>query len=102
MKTIAHIMIAISIIIGLMTDSISITVSAAEKSELTSEQKFEKRMDLYKKIESITNVPWHFLAAVDTYERGLRRAMRDRPNEEEVIAIYYSDEEWSGSKLKQA
>ncbi|NEU30085.1 M23 family metallopeptidase [bacterium LRH843] len=73
-----------------------VPIEASEKEELTLEQKFERRLDLYKKIEAVTNVPWYYLAAVDTFERGLRRAQRDRPNEEGVIAIFYSEEEWSG------
>lgn len=76
--------------------SLPLTALGAEKDELTPEQKFERRMDLYKKVETITNVPWHYLAAVDTFERGLRRAQRDRPNEQGMIAIYFSEEEWVG------
>lgn len=68
----------------------------ANERTLTTEEIYERRMDLYKKIEAVTNVPWYFLAAVDTYERGLRRARKDRPREEGVIAIYYSKEEWAG------
>ncbi|WP_017726378.1 M23 family metallopeptidase [Halalkalibacterium ligniniphilum] len=62
----------------------------------SAEATYEKRMDLYKKTEAITNVPWYFLAAVDAYERGVRRTQKDRPTEEGVIGIYFSPQQWVG------
>ena len=64
--------------------------------ELSYEEKLDKRMALYKKVETLTNIPWQYLAAVDSYERGLRRARKDRPNEEGVIGIYFSPQQWVG------
>ncbi|MFC0559480.1 M23 family metallopeptidase [Halalkalibacter alkalisediminis] len=74
-----------------------VTYAADQKADLTSEQIYEKRMDLYKKVETLTSVPWQYLAAVDTYERGLRRALNDRPKEDGFISIYFSENEWAGS-----
>lgn len=67
----------------------------AEK-ELSYEELLEKRMDLYRKMETVTNVPWYYLAASDSFERGLRRARRDLPKEEGSIAIFYSPSQWVG------
>ncbi|WP_216831027.1 M23 family metallopeptidase [Alkalihalobacterium elongatum] len=64
--------------------------------EQKTESKYERRMDLYKKVETLTNIPWNYLAAVDTYERGLRKARRDRLEEKGAIGIYFSAEEWAG------
>lgn len=72
------------------------TTHAAEQEELTTEQKYEKRLELYQKMESVTTIPWAYFAAVDTYERGLRRAQKDLPKEEGLVAIYYSEDEWAG------
>lgn len=66
------------------------------KETISADEKFAKRMDLYKKMEAITFVPWYYLAAVDSYERGLRIARKDRPKEEGVIGIFYSPEVWAG------
>ncbi|MFA9456674.1 M23 family metallopeptidase [Halalkalibacter sp. AB-rgal2] len=70
---------------------------AKETNDLSTEDMYENRMALYVKTEAITNVPWYYLAAVDTFERGLRRSQKDRPNEDGFIAIYFSEEEWSGA-----
>lgn len=72
------------------------TTHASELSELTQEQIYEKRMELYKATESISGVPWYFLAAVDQYERNVRYARPDVPNPEGIIGVYYTKEEWVG------
>lgn len=83
-------------IVILLFSSFACPIFTLAKVELTAEEKFEKRMDLYKKMETLTHVPWYFLAAVDSYERGLRIARKDRPKEEGLIAIYFSPEVWAG------
>ncbi|MCA1031617.1 M23 family metallopeptidase [Bacillus timonensis] len=60
------------------------------------QQIYADRMALYKKVEAITQIPWYYLAAVDQYERSIRRARKDIPKETGNIAIYYKPEVWSG------
>lgn len=57
---------------------------------------YEQRMNLYKKVEAVTNIPWYYLAAVDQYERNIRSARRDLPKAEGVTGIYFKQEEWVG------
>ncbi|MDG5788909.1 M23 family metallopeptidase [Evansella sp. AB-P1] len=66
------------------------------KADLTSEEIFAERMALYLKTEAHTQIPWYYFAAVDSYERGLRQARKDRPEEEGFIAIYIPKEKWVG------
>ncbi|MBN6889091.1 peptidase M23 [Cytobacillus horneckiae] len=53
-------------------------------------------MALYKQVESVTNIPWYFLAAVDQYERNVRQSRRDLPKAEGITGIYFKPEEWVG------
>lgn len=69
---------------------------ASEGKDLTYEERIEKRMELYKKMETTTQVPWYYLAAADSYDRGLRKARNDLPRETGVIGIYYSPQKWVG------
>ncbi|RKJ52663.1 peptidase M23, partial [Butyricicoccus sp. 1XD8-22] len=41
-------------------------------------------------------VPWHYLAAVDQYERNIQSVRKDIPKRDSVVAIQFSDEVWAG------
>ncbi|MGM0836209.1 MAG: M23 family metallopeptidase [Bacillota bacterium] len=69
---------------------------ATTLEDMTDEQIYEKRNELYTKMQSITQIPWHYFAAVDQYERNVRRARRDIPKATGVIGIYYKPEIWAG------
>ncbi|UCZ52553.1 M23 family metallopeptidase [Bacillus shivajii] len=73
-------------------------VSAENVQDLSPEDIYEKRMGLYLKAEATSHIPWYYFAAVDSYERGLRRARNDLPEEEGLIAIYFTPEEWAGEQ----
>ncbi|WP_445492322.1 M23 family metallopeptidase [Niallia sp. 03133] len=62
----------------------------------TEDTIYRKRMDLYKKIEGISQLPWYYIAAVDQYERNIRSARRDLPKATGLSGIYFSNEKWSG------
>lgn len=57
---------------------------------------YQERMKLYKKVETLTQIPWYYLAAIDQYERSIRQVRRDLPKADSVIAIYISPEKWAG------
>nr|WP_322107620.1 M23 family metallopeptidase [Cytobacillus dafuensis] len=57
---------------------------------------YAERMTLYKQIESITNIPWYYLAGIDQYERNVRQARRDLPKAEGITGIYIRPEIWAG------
>jgi murein DD-endopeptidase MepM/ murein hydrolase activator NlpD len=74
--------------------------SALPVSDAQAKTKYQKedvaRYALYHKMETLTSIPWYFIAAVDQYERSIRRARKDRPDEKGLIAIYYSPRQWVG------
>lgn len=60
------------------------------------DETFNKRMELYQKVEATTNIPWHYIAAVDQYERNVRQSRRDLPKANGLIGIYFRPEVWCG------
>lgn len=72
--------------------SFELDVSAKEEQE----DVYEKRLALYKKTEAVTGVPWYWLAGVDAYERGIRKAKPTDHGASGVIHIYFSPQEWVG------
>ncbi|PYZ92975.1 peptidase M23 [Salipaludibacillus keqinensis] len=72
------------------------STSAQSVGDMSSEQLDQERMALYLKTEASTSLPWYYFAAVDSYERALRQARRDLPQEEGLIAIHISPEKWKG------
>jgi murein DD-endopeptidase MepM/ murein hydrolase activator NlpD len=57
---------------------------------------YQERMKLYKKVETVTLIPWYYLAAVDQYERTIRQVRKDLPKPDSVIGIYFTPEKWAG------
>lgn len=52
----------------------------------------EKRMVLYKKTETVTQVPWYYIAAIDQYERNSTEEDKD----DQLVSISIPDELWYG------
>jgi peptidoglycan LD-endopeptidase LytH len=65
-------------------------------SQPTTSDIYNNRMELYQKVEAITNIPWYYLAAVDQYERNIRQSRRDLPKAEGLMGIYFRPEKWCG------
>ena len=66
------------------------------------EELFTKRMELYQKVESITNIPWYYLAAIDQYERNVRQSRKILPKAEGITGIYFPPEEWIWSDKSES
>ncbi|MEH7237065.1 M23 family metallopeptidase [Bacillus sp. JJ1562] len=66
-------------------------------AEETQQNMFQERMNLYTKMETVTQIPWYYYAAVDQYERSIRRARKDIPKEAGLIGIYIKPELWVGA-----
>ncbi|WP_235822865.1 M23 family metallopeptidase [Cytobacillus massiliigabonensis] len=65
-------------------------------TQTNQKNEYELRMELYQRMESVTNIPWYYLAAIDQYERNVRQARRDIPKAEGITGIYFKPEIWAG------
>ncbi|QGQ48865.1 M23 family metallopeptidase [Metabacillus sediminilitoris] len=65
-------------------------------AETNQNEEFQKRMSLYKKVETVTNIPWYVLASIDQYERNVRHSRNDIPKAKGLIEIYIKPEIWTG------
>ncbi|WP_445509823.1 M23 family metallopeptidase [Rossellomorea marisflavi] len=65
--------------------------------EMSEEQIHNKRMELFKKNEALTQIPWYYMAAIDQYERSLRFSRQDREKPTSPISIHISPETWTGA-----
>jgi hypothetical protein len=68
--------------------------SAFAKSE--SGTMNDERMRLYRKVESLTRVPWYYLAAIDQYELNIRLVRRDLPKPAGFSGLLIPEEKWAG------
>ncbi len=85
--------INIIIILSLLASN-PVSISASEKD--TTSNVYETRLDLFKSLEIIYQVPWYYLAAIDQFERNIQPVRKDLPKKEGLIAIYFSDTQWTG------
>jgi murein DD-endopeptidase MepM/ murein hydrolase activator NlpD len=90
-----RLLLAIFLLFGFLSTPISSAKSST--SEKSKEDIFMERRNVFDKISAMTGIPWHYLAAIDQYERALSIAnSKTRPAREGIIGIYYSPSEWSG------
>ncbi|MGM7722509.1 M23 family metallopeptidase [Metabacillus sp. Hm71] len=66
------------------------------ETETDQNQEYKRLMSLYKKVETITTIPWYVLAAIDQYERNVRHSRKDIPKADGLIEIYIKPEAWAG------
>lgn len=67
---------------------LSPAVSAEDNSNIDQE-----RMALYQKTEALTQIPWYYLAAIDQYERNIKKG----ENDDARISIAFTPEKWFGA-----
>lgn len=72
----------------------------SETSKRPAVDMYEERLNLYKKSEETSLIPWYFFAAIDQYERNVRLVRPDIPKKTDgVISINIRPELWYGSLL---
>ncbi|MFC2947164.1 M23 family metallopeptidase [Virgibacillus sediminis] len=81
----------LGILLLLLTIGPSLALAEAEDNE--EENIYAKRMALFKKTETLTQIPWYYFAAIDNYERN----MLENEEEEKVVSISLKPEVWFGA-----
>ncbi|WP_445683590.1 M23 family metallopeptidase [Solibacillus sp. FSL R7-0668] len=66
------------------------------KEQDSKEQLIQQRMKYYVQFQDFI-IPWHYLAAIDQYERNIQQVRKDIPKKESIIAIQFSNEYWAGA-----
>ena len=71
----------------ILTVSMLFTHGEVTGAEETSPWK--QREQLFRNMESLSGIPWYFLAAVDQYESNVRNSRRDLPdaNSDDLFTI---------------
>lgn len=87
-----HLIPVLTIILMWIT---TFSTNAFANEEPSREEIIQQRMTYYMQFENII-IPWHFLAALDQYERNIQAVRRDIPTREGVIAIQFSEYDWVG------
>ncbi len=73
-----------------------LAVPAAAEETNRDQQMYQQRMQLFKKMEAVTSIPWYYYAGIDQYERNLRFVRKDLPKPKDGISIYIPKEKWTG------
>lgn len=90
--------IAISLIMssvppGLQASSMVTPVATTEEAQ------YQERMELFQRMEAIYGIPWTYLAAIDQYERTLKKRTdktSPNPTAQRITAITIPSAVWSG------
>jgi len=69
-------------------------VNSQDKQD--EENLYQKRMELFKSMESVYQVPWYYIAAIDQFERNIQPVRQDLPVKKGLIALYFTKQKWAG------
>ncbi len=58
---------------------------------------YDTQRDLYDKLSLVTQIPWHWIAAVDQYERSMSKVKpKAHPKLGHTVGVYIDQERWVG------
>ncbi|OEF99433.1 peptidase M23 [Vulcanibacillus modesticaldus] len=83
-------------ILLILTIIISFPLLNVNAREGEQQNIYRIRMGLFKNIETIYQIPWYYLAAIDQFERSIQPVRKDIPEKKGLIAIYFTKEKWAG------
>lgn len=84
--------------IGLPAASSAALPAKQRATAATLQHSYADRFALLQAMSANIGIPWHWLAAVDQYERALSMARpKVRPLRDGLIAVWYSEQDWTGA-----
>jgi len=90
----------ITLLVLAVSISIPFSTIAADKQlenpQLSEENLSEVRLQLFKSMEAIYQIPWYYIAAIDQFERNIQPSRKNSTNKNGLIAIYFTPEKWAG------
>lgn len=91
--------LTLAAVIGCVSGFRAVYAAAAPEADSTKGEPniYELRHSLYKEIGMLTNVPWHWLAAVDQYERTITPRKKGEEDNKRLIGISFKDAFWTGT-----
>ena len=86
-------LLTISILMSIVTP---FHIEAKEEYDNSEVEIYNKRLQLFKNMEIIYQIPWYYIAAIDQFERNIQPASRRKETKDRLIAIHFSKEKWAG------
>ena len=83
------------LILFILASSIPSWVPIHASASQDEQQLLKKRMELYKRVEDSTQLPWYYIAAFDQYERSIRLARKDL-KDPTTLGILIPADKWTG------
>lgn len=96
MKRIINYIIPISLILILVFFISSTSIKANSMNIENNEELYTARIQLFKNMEAVYQIPWYYIAAIDQFERNIQPVRKDLPVKKGLVAIYFSKEKWAG------
>jgi murein DD-endopeptidase MepM/ murein hydrolase activator NlpD len=69
---------------------------AAQQPAAAVDPILQERFDLFVRMESLYGIPWTYLAAIDQYERSMKKRRKDEPKTERLTSITIPPAVWCG------
>jgi len=70
--------------------------SAAKKTTPKKDPVLEERQQFFERMQGLYGIPWTYLAAIDQYERTMKRRQKDTKPSQRLTAISIPPSVWSG------
>lgn len=67
------------------------------KSEDQSKDRQLQKLDLFQRMETLTGIPWYYLASIDQYEKNIQPRTKEKKTETQLLSIAIPPAKWAGT-----